>query len=64
MHPWSKRVFLFCFVCFSFYIIGALVYFNNFNDEKNYISKASFKKKDSWSTGAVTKMRHTHLYTL
>ena len=34
----------FCFVLFvfSFYIIGALVDFNNFNEEKNYISKASF----------------------
>ena len=44
MHPCSERVFLFCFICLSFYRISARVCFNHFDDEKNYILKASLKK--------------------
>ena len=64
MHPWSKRGF-FCFVLFvfSFYIIGALVYFNNFNDEKNYISKASFLKKRDHGAPELLQKQNTLIYT-
>ena len=59
-----RGFFCFALFCFSFYRIPALVCFNHFDDEKNYILKASLKKNNSWSTGAVTKMKHTYLYTL
>ena len=55
----------FCFVLFvfSFYIIGALVYFNNFNDEKNYISKASFLKKRDHGAPELLQKQNTLIYT-
>ena len=59
-----RGFFCFALFCFSFYRIPALVCFNHFDDEKNCILKASLKKNNSWSTGAVTKMKHTYLYTL
>ena len=63
MHPCSERVFLLCFVLFFFLQNSCTrLFFNHFDDEKNYILKASLKKNNSWSTGAVTKM-NTLIYT-
>ena len=56
----------FCFVlfCFSFYRISALVCFNHFDDEKNYILKASLKKMIHGALELLQKCKHTYLYTL